>query len=106
MRALDIFVLPSHFEGFGLVLAEAMAAGTAAVAYAVSNIPELVKDGVTGLLAPARNPVALADAVVRLCRSPSLRSRLGRTGQEYARAHFSADRMVAEHEKVLESIVA
>ena len=105
MRALDVFVLPSHFEGFGLVLAEAMAAGAAAAAYAVSNIPELVQDGVTGLLAPARNPAALADAIVRLCRSPELRKQLGRTGQEYARAHFSADRMVAEHERVLEAIV-
>ena len=106
MRSLDVFVLPSHFEGFGLVLAEAMAAGAAAAAYAVSNIPELVQDGVTGLLAPARNPAALADAVVRLCRSADLRTQLGQSGQAYARAHFSADRMVAEHEHVLESIVA
>lgn len=105
MKALDVFVMPSHFEGFGLVLAEAMAAGVAVVAYAVSNIPELVQDGVTGLLAPARDAEALAEAIVRLCRSPELRQRLGRAGQQYASSHFSAERMVAEHENLLEAIV-
>ena len=105
MRALDVFVMPSHFEGFGLVLAEAMAAGAAAVAYEVSNIPELVRDGVTGLLAPARDHVALANAVIRLARTPALRDQLGRAGQEYAIANFSADRMVREHEKLLQSIL-
>lgn len=106
MRALDVFVLPSHFEGFGLVLAEAMAAGVASVAYAVSNLPELVRDGETGVLVPARDPALLAEAIVRLCRSAELRARLGPAGQQYAREHFSAERMVKEHEELLKSIVS
>jgi glycosyltransferase involved in cell wall biosynthesis len=105
MKALDVFVLPSHFEGFGLVLVEAMAAGVATVAYATSAIPELVDNGVTGLLAPVGNVEALAAAIESLCRSPELRLGIATAGQAHAQAHFGADRMVDEHEALLEQIV-
>ncbi|MGQ0563199.1 MAG: glycosyltransferase family 4 protein [Gemmatimonadota bacterium] len=105
MKALAVFVMPSRFEGFGLVLAEAMAAGVACVAYAASNVPELVQDGVTGLLAPAGDSETLAAAIVRLCRSPELRVALASAGQAHAVRHFSAERMVAEHERLLREIV-
>lgn len=101
MKALDVFVMPSRFEGFGLVLAEAMAAGRACVAYATSNIPELVQDGVTGVLAPAGDPAALAAAIVRLCRDNELRQAIGAAAERHAAAHFSADRMVEAHEAVV-----
>jgi glycosyltransferase involved in cell wall biosynthesis len=86
MKALDVFVLPSHYEGFGLVLAEAMAAGVATVAYATSAIPELVDNGVTGLLAPVGNVEALAAAIESLCRSPELRLGIAKAGQTHARS--------------------
>ena len=53
--------MPSRFEGFGLVLAEAMAAGVAAVAYNTSSLPELVQGGETGLLVDSGSTRALAD---------------------------------------------
>ncbi|MGH7753554.1 MAG: glycosyltransferase, partial [Gemmatimonadales bacterium] len=68
MAALDLFVLPSLWEGFGLVLLEAMRAGRAIVASAVSAIPEIVTDGQTGLLVPPRDPESLAAAIVGLLR--------------------------------------
>lgn len=101
MKALDVFVMPSRFEGFGLVLAEAMAAGRACVAYATSNIPELVEDGVTGVLARAGDTEALAAAMIRLCADHELRQVVGAAAARHAAARFSADRMVEEHEIVI-----
>lgn len=65
MGGLDVLVLPSRTEGFGLVLAEAMAAGTPVVATRVGGVPELVEDGVSGLLVEPGDPAALAAAVLR-----------------------------------------
>jgi glycosyltransferase involved in cell wall biosynthesis len=78
----DIFVLPSvvmpsgKMEGLPVAIMEAMAVGTPVVASAISGIPELVVDGVTGLLVPERDPRALARALVRLADDPGLRRRL------------------------------
>lgn len=105
MKALDIFVLPSRFEGFGLVLAEAMAACAACVAYNTSNIPELIVDGETGLLARAGDVESLAHAVVRLCSDHELRASIGSAAARHAAAHFSAERMVSEHENLLSRIL-
>ena len=106
MKALDVLVFASRFEGFGLVLAEAMAAGVTPVAYATSNIPEIVEDGVTGLLVEAGNSAQLAAAVIRACRDNALRHRVGEAARAHVREHFSAERMVEAHEKLLHSIVA
>jgi len=65
MSHLDLLVLPSYAEPFGTVLAEAMAAGTPVVATAVGGLPEVVRDGVDGVLVPPGRPDALADGVVR-----------------------------------------
>lgn len=105
MKALDIFVMPSRFEGFGLVLAEAMAAGVPPVAFAASNIPELVQDGVTGLLAEPGETDALADAVIALIHEGARRERIGRAAQAHAFQNFTVARMVAEHELLIERII-
>jgi glycosyltransferase involved in cell wall biosynthesis len=66
MRHLDVLVLPSRSEPFGTVLAEAMAVGTPVVASRVDGLPEVVDDGVTGVLVPPDDPSALADGVLRV----------------------------------------
>jgi glycosyltransferase involved in cell wall biosynthesis len=93
MSAYDIFALTSVFEGFGLVLLEAMAAARPVVASGISAIPEVVRDGETGLLVPPRDPQAFADAVVRL-GDPVLRERLGAAGRQRASDAFAPARMV------------
>jgi glycosyltransferase involved in cell wall biosynthesis len=105
MKSLDIFVLPSRFEGFGLVLVEAMAAGAACVAYDSSNMPEIITDGVDGVLVPTGDTAALAAAIVRVCQDAGLRSRLGAAARATAVQRFSADRMIRDYEAELLRIV-
>ncbi len=76
-----VFCLPSVQEGFGIVFLEAMAAELPVVACRVAAIPEVVQDGVTGLLVPPRDPAALAAEIERLIADPELARRLGREGR-------------------------
>jgi glycosyltransferase involved in cell wall biosynthesis len=97
---LDIAVLPSLREAQGISLLEAMARCRPVVASAVGGIPEVVTDGVSGLLVPPADPLALADALVRLANSPSLRQRLGEAGFATVRDRFSIDAQVLRIEEV------
>jgi glycosyltransferase involved in cell wall biosynthesis len=98
MHAMDVFVMPSIWEGFGLVLLEAMAAGRPIVASRVATIPEVVLDGETGLLVPAGDPVALAEALAQLAHDPENARALGESGRERLRQQFSIDKMVGDTE--------
>lgn len=81
--AADLFVLPSWYEAFGIVLVQAMAAGLPCVASDVGGIPSVVRDGETGLLFPAGDCSALAAAMRQLADEP-LRRRLGEQGRSEA----------------------
>jgi glycosyltransferase involved in cell wall biosynthesis len=76
-----VFCLPSVQEGFGIVFLEAMAAELPVVACRIAAVPEVVQDGVTGLLTPPRDPGALATEIERLIADPELARRLGREGR-------------------------
>jgi colanic acid/amylovoran biosynthesis glycosyltransferase len=101
LRDADVLVLPSvptsrgQREGLPVVLMEAMSAGLPVVASGISGIPELVEDGVTGLLVPPGQPVAIAAAVERLGHDPTLRRRLGAAARERVLADFDVDRNAA-----------
>ena len=71
-KKMNVFVLPSLYEGFGIVLLEAMAAGVPIVATNVDGIKEVVIDGVSGILVPPKNPKAIASAVTKIIESPPL----------------------------------
>ena len=78
VTAADLFVLPSHQEGLPVVLMEAGSVGAPIVATAVGGVPQVVTDGVNGLVVAPGDPVRLADAVERMSSDPELRGRLGR----------------------------
>lgn len=87
-RRASVAVVPSRFEPFGLVIVEAMAAGLPVVCTAVKHGPlELVEDGENGLLVPAAEPAALADALRRLMSDPHLRRRLAEGGLRTAKRY-------------------
>jgi glycosyltransferase involved in cell wall biosynthesis len=92
--ALDILAMPSLQEGMGLVALEAMAACLPVVASSVGGIPEVVKEGVTGLLVPPAAPAELAAALIRLLEDPILRENMGQAGRRRVVAHFSIARNV------------
>lgn len=71
-KKMNVFVLPSLYEGFGIVLLEAMAAGVPIVATNVDGIKEVVVDGVSGILVPPKNPEAIASAVTKIIESHHL----------------------------------
>ena len=90
LERAELLVHPSRWEGFGLVLLEAMLASVPVVATRVSSIPEIVVDGETGVLVPAEDPQALAAALVRVLDDPGT---LGAAGRARALEQFSADAM-------------
>ncbi len=92
--ALDLAVLPSYREAQGLALLEAMALRRPVVATAVGGVPEMVEDGVTGLLVAPRDPVALGAAIARMLTDHPLADMLARAGHDYVHANFSLDNMV------------
>lgn len=104
MRAFDIFVLPSRWEGFGLVFLEAMAASTPVIASDVSAIPEIVRDGETGILVDPGDVEGFADAIEILLADPELAELLGETGRQRLESQFTESRMVSEVHDVYETL--
>ena len=93
MALLDVVVISSVWEPFGMVAAEAMSVGRAVVASRVGGLPEVVADGESGLLAPPGEPAALAQTVDRLLADPALRARLAAAGQRRVAARFTLEVM-------------
>ena len=84
----DIFVLPSIWEGASMALLEAMAAGLPVIATATGGTPELVEDGISGLLVPPADPTALAGALIQLLGSAELREKMGKAGYNLVDENF------------------
>jgi glycosyltransferase involved in cell wall biosynthesis len=103
-RKASIFVLPSYYETGGLSAIEAMAFGLPVVASRAGGLPEVVDDGVTGILVPPGDSEALAEAVIQLQREPAMRRRMGQAGRERVLAEFTVDRVLPQTLSVYESL--
>lgn len=103
--AMDVAVVPSLSEPFGMVVVEAMAAGTPVVASSVGGIVEIVEPEETGLLVRLDDPWALAEAVSRLLSEPGFAQALADRARKVAAARFSAERMAQETEAVYRQVL-
>lgn len=104
--ALDLVCLCSANEGSPVSLIEAMAARRAVVATAVGGVPDLVEHGVNGLLTPARDPAALADAIVALLEDPQRRRDMGEAGRKRVYPAYSAARLVHDIEALYRELAS
>lgn len=97
---LSLVVMPSLWEGFGLIFLEAMAMGKPIVATDVGGIPEVIENKETGILVSARNPEALAEAIICLLKDNSLAKRMGERGKVILKECFQSSKMAEEIERI------
>lgn len=101
---MDVFVLPSSMEAFGLVLVEAMFAKLPIVATNVGGIPYVVREHIDAILVPANEPESIKNAIANLLDDKSLRANLGESGYIRAKDKFSSSRYVSDIRKLYESL--
>jgi len=106
LASFDVFVLPSLWEGCPVSLLEAMMLRRPCVASAVGDVPEILSQGADGVLVPAGDPHALAEAICLLLSDPMLRERLGNNARKTALHRYSASRMVEAHIRFYRTLAA
>lgn len=94
LQVADVLILPSHREGFGVVVIEAAALGVPTIGSAIYGISDALVDGQTGLTFPVREARALADCMVRMHQDPALRAQLGHAALLRVIAEFDQQRVV------------
>jgi glycosyltransferase involved in cell wall biosynthesis len=103
--ACDVFVLPSEYEAFGIVLLEAMACEKPCVATDVGGVPEVIVDDKTGLLVKYGSSNELSDAIIELLKDENKRKSMGRRGRERVKAKFTWPKIVDELEGLYEELL-
>jgi glycosyltransferase involved in cell wall biosynthesis len=106
ISSMDVFVLPSIMEGFGIVLLEAMAMAKPVVATAVGGIPEVVEDKVSGFLVSPKDSRALAQRILYLLENPQIRHQMGQAGRARVVEQFSVERMVTQLQGFYDELVS
>jgi glycosyltransferase involved in cell wall biosynthesis len=98
LKSVDIVVLPSLFEGLGVSVLEAMAAGKAVIASQAGGLADVVVDAVTGFLVAPGDAEALANAIVKLAGDRSLSREMGQKGKVRLKEHFTMEQMAKKNE--------
>jgi len=105
LKQLDVYVLPSLWEGLPLSILEAMAASKPVVATDIKGNNELVLHDQTGFLVEPRNSNQIAEAVVKLLKNRGLAATMGQHGRQRVREHFDIDNTVAEVDFLYKSLL-
>jgi glycosyltransferase involved in cell wall biosynthesis len=105
LKSIDLFVLPTLEEALGTAFVEAMAMQKPVIGTRVGGVPEVIDDGRNGLLVDPRDPAGLADAIVRLLRSPDLAAAMGERGRQIATTEFSVERMCQRMQALYEALL-
>jgi L-malate glycosyltransferase len=104
LHGADVFLLTSVSEGIPLTVIEAMATGLPVVATDVGGMSEVVADGATGFLAPAKDDAALAERILRLAGDPDLRGQMGTAGRARAKQYFDEPRMCDDYGRLYQEL--
>lgn len=104
-RDCDVFVAPSLYESFGLIYLEAMARGKPVIGCRAGGVPEVVRDGETGLLVEPDDPAGLSKAMVRLLEDDGYRANMGAHGRELVESHFTVKAMCENTLAVYRSVL-
>lgn len=104
LKSVDIFVLPSYFEGLPISLLECMSFGAVPVVTPVGSIPEVVKDNDNGLFIKVKNSESIVDAVVRLHRDREMLRRIGERARATVMDNFSTEKYIDELNKIYQSL--
>lgn len=105
LQGADVFVLASFAEGIPVALMEAMATEVPCISTAITGIPELIRDGIDGLLVPASDEEELAKAIMKLIDNPELRLQLGTAGRKRVASKFRMDTNVKQLLKIFDTHV-
>jgi glycosyltransferase involved in cell wall biosynthesis len=100
-RSADVFIFPSHFEGFPFAVLEAISVGMACVGSAVGGVPDILADGDCGVLIQPKRPEEIAAAVMQLAGSPATRQALRTRARDRAVAHYSLARSLESYREAL-----
>jgi glycosyltransferase involved in cell wall biosynthesis len=103
MKSIDILVLPSLWEGFGIVLIEAMAAAKPAIVTDTSSMPEIVVDGETGRVVPVKDAEALSRAMLEVLHDDAKAREWGQQGRQRVFEFFHVDQMINQLEFVFQT---
>ena len=106
LRGCQVFVLPSRFETFGIVILEAMTFKKPVVATTAGGIPEIVENGKNGILVPPDDPQALAEALIKLLKDQSLQVSIAENGYATVRERFGFDQTAAKYERAFSDFSA
>jgi len=98
LSVTDVFVLSSLWEGFGLVVGEAMAMGIPVVSTRTDGSEVLIKEDETGIIVPPKDPDRLAEAVLNLISDPPRMKKMGVIGRERVSRYFTPEKFISEHE--------
>jgi len=105
LNELDVYVAPSRKESFGVAVLEASACGCPVIVSDVGGLPEVVRDGETGIIVRQEDPAATAEAILRLFHRPKLRVSMGKTGRSWVQEQYSWNACVGRMESVYERVV-
>ena len=105
LGSIDLLVHPSRSEGFGRILCESMAMRTPVIATDVDAIPEIVENGISGLLIPWGDAMALANAIVQVIENPQLYGKLAKNARLRMEEHFSQERQVMQIQELYDQLL-
>lgn len=106
LRTSKVFVLPSHYEPFGIVTAEAMACGLPVVGTAEGGTLDLVRDGYNGILVNKRDPAGLCEAILQLLEKPDLLKTMGERSRKIVEDQFTQQKIAQNYSRVYAELIS